>query len=592
MAGLIRQTARSHKYLILGNIAFALLLGIAEASLFAVLYRFIRVLSGAPLPPALAGLGLSRSQAYLALLIVILMLQLIASVSRGMNNVLSGKFAARCQAQIIPTIHRFILSLSFNCASSFRIGDLAHRAALGAHAINAEIEHGSQILSDALLCGVYLLVLLLISPWLMILAFLLAIGIAVSQSWLRPRIREASMEVETQQRQIASAIMADLQVLRLLHSSAATENSSHRFEQHLQGMEKKQRRLNRLRSLLEPIAEMMPMLAAVILGGVSWKLSNGQPTVLIPGLATFVLALQRLNLKLIRLGQQINMMTENQARVALINDLLRTDNKIFRRTGGTRFGGLTQQIRFEGVSLCYPERERFAIIDLDFTLPRNSTVAVVGSSGAGKSSIADLLVGLINPTQGRILIDGVDLQCLDLDSWQRHLGVVTQDVLLRHDTILANIAFGMEGAISEQAVQQAAVAACADGFIRQLPAGYHTVIGEHGHRLSGGQRQRLSLARAILRQPEILILDEATSALDSHSEVLVHQSIKAFSSGRTVLAIAHRLSSIRDAALILVMEAGQIVERGTHAQLLAQAGRYAALWQYQQQRATSARDKP
>ena len=156
-----------------------------------------------------------------------------------------------------------------------------------------------------------------------------------------------------------------------------------------------------------------------------------------------------------------------------------------------------------------------------------------------------------------------------------------------NDTIAANIAFGMDESIPLEAIQRAAQAACADAFIRALPAGYATLIGEHGHRLSGGQRQRLSLARAILRQPEILILDEATSALDSHSEAQVHEAIQAFSSGRTVLAIAHRLSSIRDASQILMMEGGEIVERGTHESLLAAGGRYAAFWQIQQQSPSS-----
>lgn len=160
-------------------------------------------------------------------------------------------------------------------------------------------------------------------------------------------------------------------------------------------------------------------------------------------------------------------------------------------------------------------------------------------------------------------------------------------MLLLNDTIAANISFGMGDSIPLEAIQQAAQAACADNFIRALPAGYDTLIGEHGHRLSGGQRQRLSLARAILRQPEILILDEATSALDSHSEAQVHQAIQAFSSGRTVLAIAHRLSSIREAAQILVMDAGMIVEQGTHNSLLAEDGPYAALWQIQQQTPSS-----
>jgi ATP-binding cassette, subfamily B, bacterial MsbA len=577
---LIRQTASRHKQLLLGNLAFTLLLGASEACLFAVIYRTLRVLTGTPLPESL---GLPRSTVFLLLLGSLLVLQTIASISRAMTGTLSGRFAARCQAEVVPQVHRFILNLSYGCASRFRIGDLAHRASLAPLAIQTEIEQASLILSDALLGTIYLVVLVLISPWMMLLATVLILGMVYTQSQLRPRIRQAAREVEQHQRQIASALTADLQVLRLLHSSAATERANGSFQRRLKGLEEKLRRLSLVRSLMEPCGELIPMLAAVCLGLLSWQLSGGRPEWLIPGLATFVLALQRLNLRFAKLGLSLNLLAENQARIELLDDLLQPEGKTFRRRGGYPFQRLQQAIRFAGVSLRYPERPKASVHDLHFTLPRGSTLALVGASGAGKSTIADLLVGLLNPTAGHILIDGVDLQHLDLNSWQGHLGVVSQEVLLLNDTIAANIAFGMDEAIPLEAIQRAAQAACADAFIRALPAGYATLIGEHGHRLSGGQRQRLSLARAILRQPEILILDEATSALDSHSEAQVHEAIQAFSSGRTVLAIAHRLSSIRDASQILVMEGGEIVERGTHESLLAAGGRYAAFWQIQQQ---------
>ena len=581
---LIRQTASRHKQLLLGNLAFALLLGASEACLFAVIYRTLRVLTGTPLPESL---GLSRGTVFLLLLVSLLVLQTIASFSRAMTGALSGRFAARCQAEVVPQVHRFILNLSYGCASSFRIGDLAHRASLAPLAIQTEIEQASLILSDALLGAIYLVVLVLISPWMMLLATVLILGMVYTQSQLRPRIRQAAREVEQHQRQIASALTADLQVLRLLHSSAASDRANGSFQRRLKGLEEKLRRLSLVRSLMEPCGELIPMLAAVCLGLLSWQLSGGRPELLIPGLATFVLALQRLNLRFAKLGLSLNLLAENQARIELLDELLQPEGKSFRRRGGHPFQGLQHAIRFEGVGLRYPERPEASVRDLHFTLPRGSTLALVGTSGAGKSTIADLLVGLLNPTAGQILIDGVDLQQLDLNSWQGHLGVVSQEVLLLNDTIAANIAFGMDESIPLEAIQRAAQAACADAFIRALPAGYATLIGEHGHRLSGGQRQRLSLARAILRQPEILILDEATSALDSHSEAQVHETIQAFSSGRTVLAIAHRLSSIRDASQILLMDGGEIVERGTHESLLAAGGRYAAFWQIQQQSSSS-----
>jgi ATP-binding cassette subfamily B protein/subfamily B ATP-binding cassette protein MsbA len=582
MARLIRHTARGEKRLLLLNTFFTLLLGVAEACLFTMIYRTVKLLTGTPVPEPLQQLGITRGGTFMILLGALLFLQLIASSSRAMIGILSGRFTARCQAEIMPLIHRHILGLSYGCASSFKIGDLARRASIAPTVINTEITYTSLLISDGLLALVYLMILVLVSPWLMLLAFGLALGMGLAQSWLRPRIRDAAQIVENQQRHISSSITADLQVLRLLHSSASIGEANRRFAGQLHGLEINLRRLATFRSLLEPIAELLPTLAAVLIGLFSWKLTQGRTELMIPGLATFVLALQRLNVRLVSIGKSFNMLAENLAGIDQVNNLLNKDDKTYRRRGGAPFAGLQQEIRFEGVTLNYPGRSAASLSDVSFRLPRGSTLALVGASGAGKSTIADLLVGLIDPTGGRILIDGRDLRHLDLDSWQQRLGVVSQDVLLVNDTIAANITYGVSGPISDLEIHQAAEAAFADGFINQLPHGYDTVVGEQGHRLSGGQRQRLSLARAILRQPELLILDEATSALDSHSESRVHQAIQAFSSGRTVLVVAHRLSSIQDAGMILVVDGGRIVERGHHDQLLAAGGTYAGLWQRQQ----------
>ena len=207
-------------------------------------------------------------------------------------------------------------------------------------------------------------------------------------------------------------------------------------------------------------------------------------------------------------------------------------------------------------------------------------LALVGPSGAGKSSIADLLTGLHAPNRGQILIDDIPLDHLDLASWQQRLGVVSQDTFLFNDTIGENIAFGTPGVTRTQ-IKAACDAAQAASFIESLPLGYDTLVGERGYRLSGGQRQRLSLARAILRDPELLILDEATSALDSQSELLVQQAIERFERSHTVLVIAHRLSTIVRADQILVLDRGRIQQRGSHSQLLSEAGLYSDLWAQQ-----------
>jgi ATP-binding cassette subfamily B protein/subfamily B ATP-binding cassette protein MsbA len=264
----------------------------------------------------------------------------------------------------------------------------------------------------------------------------------------------------------------------------------------------------------------------------------------------------------------------------LLEELLDPNGKQFRRQGGVAFAGLGQGIRLEGVSLTYPEREQPALSNINLEIPAGSTVALVGESGGGKSSLVDVLSGLLSPSEGRILVNGMDLETINLDSWQRRLGVVSQDVLLLNGSIRDNIAFSLPQA-SESEIRAAAAAADAAGFIEALPEGYDTLIGERGFRLSGGQRQRVSLARALLKDPELLILDEATSALDSPSEARILEAVDHFARGRTVLSIAHRLSSVQHADLIVVVRAGRIVEEGRHPELLIRGGTYSDLWKRQ-----------
>ena len=218
--------------------------------------------------------------------------------------------------------------------------------------------------------------------------------------------------------------------------------------------------------------------------------------------------------------------------------------------------------------------------DVSFALPRGRVDALVGPSGAGKTTLADLLPRFHDPTAGQILMDGVPLTRLTRRSIRSLLGVVSQDTVLLNDTVHANIAYGSPGATRGQ-VEAAADAANAAGFIAQLPQGYDTALGERGTRLSGGQRQRVAIARALLRDPPILILDEATSALDTESERLVQQAIDRLMRERTVLVIAHRLATVRDADEIVVLDAGRVVQRGTHEELFRARGLYRRLYDLQ-----------
>ena len=237
-------------------------------------------------------------------------------------------------------------------------------------------------------------------------------------------------------------------------------------------------------------------------------------------------------------------------------------------------------VRFERVSFAY-DAERPILHDLSFEIPAGKTVAVVGPSGAGKSTLARLLYRFYDVSGGCISIDGQDIRQVTQASLRRAIGIVPQDTVLFNDTVEYNIAYGRPGA-SRAEVEAVAKAAHIHDFIAATPKGYDTMVGERGLKLSGGEKQRVAIARTLLKNPPILIFDEATSALDSANERAIQAELRAVSQGKTALVIAHRLSTVVDAHEIVVLEAGRIVERGPHAELLARGGRYAQMWRLQQ----------
>jgi ABC-type transport system involved in Fe-S cluster assembly fused permease/ATPase subunit len=263
--------------------------------------------------------------------------------------------------------------------------------------------------------------------------------------------------------------------------------------------------------------------------------------------------------------------------------LLGVPQEVADRPGARALRLAGGEVRFEGVGFGYDAR-RPILKEVGFAVPPGRTLAIVGPSGSGKSTIARLLFRFYDVTEGRVLVDGQDIRDVTQTSLRAAIGIVPQDTVLFNDTIFYNIAYGNPEATRAE-VEEAARLAKIDQFIRSLPDGYETRVGERGLKLSGGEKQRVAIARTILKRPAILIFDEATSALDTHTEKAIQASLAEVSADRTTLVIAHRLSTVVDADEILVLDQGRVVERGRHAMLLAQNGRYAAMWRRQQEAA-------
>jgi ATP-binding cassette subfamily B protein len=233
-------------------------------------------------------------------------------------------------------------------------------------------------------------------------------------------------------------------------------------------------------------------------------------------------------------------------------------------------------VRFEGVGFTYPGNDVPALDDVDLDVPAGTTMALVGETGSGKTTLASLVARLFDPTEGRVTIDGVDVRRLRLADLAEIVGVVSQETYLLHATVRENLRYARPDATDAE-IEEAARAARIHDLLVSLPEGYDTVVGSRGHRFSGGEKQRLAIARTLLRNPRILVLDEATSALDTETERAVQQAFDALAEGRTTITIAHRLSTVRHADQIVVLDHGRVHEQGTHDSLLADDGRYAAL---------------
>jgi ATP-binding cassette subfamily B protein len=432
-----------------------------------------------------------------------------------------------------------------------------------------------QVTITVLLIGTTFFVLAPRVAWMAMLPMPFIIWGAIGfQKYLAPRYAEVRERVSF----LNSRLSNNLSGIATIKSYTAEAYELERISQDSEAYRQSNHRAIALSAAFIPLIRILILvgfMATLLYGGletVAGNLAVGTYSVL-------VFLTQRLLWPLTRLGETLDQYQRAMASTRRVMNLLDTPMAI--RPGNHRLpvSNVQGDIVFENVTFAYASR-RPVIQNLTLKIPRRQNIAIVGATGSGKSTLVKLLLRFYEVQSGRITLDGLDLQALTLTDLRQAIGLVSQDVFLFHGTVAENIAYGSFGA-SPEAIQRAAQMAEAHSFIEQLPAGYETVVGERGQKLSGGQRQRLAIARAILKNPPILILDEATSAVDNETEAAIQRSLERITHDRTTIAIAHRLSTVRNCDRIYVMDQGQLVEWGTHDTLLDRQGLYASLWRVQ-----------
>ncbi|MGW2343203.1 ABC transporter ATP-binding protein [Streptomyces sp. NPDC001661] len=510
----------------------------------------------------------------------------VTSVFGVLQTLISTTVGQRVMHDLRTAVYGRLQSMSLAFFTRTRTGEVQSRIANDIGGMQATVTSTATSLVSNLTSVVATVVAMIALDWRLTVVSLLLLPVFV---WISRRVGRERKKIATQRQKqmaaMAATVTESLSVSGILlgRTMGRADSLTRAFAEEsdeLVGLEVRSNMAGRWRMAV--ISIVMAAMPAVIYWAAGIALHFGGPTVSIGTLVAFVSLQQGLfrpTVSLLQTGVQI------QTSLALfqrIFEYLDLPVDITERADATRLDTVKGEVRFENVEFRYDsddaadERQAPILDGIDLTVPAGGSLAVVGPTGSGKSTLSYLVPRLYDVTGGRVTLDGVDVRDLDFDTLARAIGVVSQETYLFHASVAENLRFAKPDATDEE-LYAAARAAQIHEHIASLPDGYDTVVGERGHRFSGGEKQRLAIARTILRDPPVLILDEATSALDTRTEHAVQEAIDALSANRTTLTIAHRLSTVRGADQIVVLDAGRTAERGTHEELLDLQGRYAAL---------------
>jgi len=490
---------------------------------------------------------------------------------------LEGLYVGLTQVTLIDRLRKQLFEqlqrLSLSYFAQIRSGELINSLTTEINKLWIPFELLATLINKGISLCVYVVAIFLLSWQLAIVSVLAFSLLSVGLSTLRKQVRESSFETTKANGYFTSVAVEFLSGIFTVHAFNTQDFERRRFYQASSEIKRAIVKGISNGSLGVAFAEGIAITILIIIIFLGFAAFNTP----IPALLTFMFALLRLVPAVKEINRAVTGLSGCQGSLNNIKELLRTDDKPYFQNGKVQFSGLKGSIEFISVDFSY-NGTLPALSDISLEMQKGQLTALVGSSGAGKTTLAALIPRFFDPQQGQILIDGIELRSFEIGSLRRQIAVVSQETFIFNTSVRENIAYGSEAA-DEAAIWQAAQFANALEFIKELPEGFDTQLGDRGVKLSGGQRQRIAIARALLRDPEILILDEATSALDSVSERLIQEALEKVSVNRTVIAIAHRLSTIAKADQVIVLEQGRIVEQGSYQELIQQRGK---LWYYHQ----------